>query len=485
METTLDMPQRLWARRLTLTTGLNEGPGPLDHLFPPAQEVQTACKSTSDDLQLPSPVNGPARGSIPSCYVGSTVQVHEFPVIGSWVDPRIVPGFRYRVRLLTKQVHLFEGHALTLQSIGRGYGSRITFEADDGCLNDNRNYLWSDSWPEGLAFELEVVSPGDKFTLYNVNHIAAGTLEVLNVQAPQVEVSHTVVRGCVQKKVRLSLLCKVEWFENDLAPVIVPVNGLALVTRTKVGQTGNVVKVVNVCIGNHLRRGFTMTPGVSDKCRRITVRGNLIGDIPTCYTITGLEAHELPVIGTFIDPRIVPGFCYKVRPAGSKRPLFSGRSLCLLSIGAGYGKRITFEPDPTTLNAPENYFWSDSHPDGLGFEPRAVHAGMKFAVVAGGQCLGEASVFRADAAQQEERQEWVKGEKGNTLVKYIHIDVTCHVVLQSAPDPQAMRVSGTAVMARFPGFQHAKLLRVENVGLDSQLNLLFVTQQARLEFYPL
>jgi hypothetical protein len=103
----------------------------------------------------------------------------------------------------------------------------------------------------------------------------------------------------------------------------------------------------------------------------------------------------------------MPGFLYRVRPAGSKRLLFEGRSLRLISIGPGYGKRITFAPDETSLNASNNFLWSDSHPDGLGFEPRAVHAGMKFAVTAGGQRLGEGSVFRADAVQQEEKQELV------------------------------------------------------------------------------
>jgi hypothetical protein len=55
----------------------------------------------------------------------------------------------------------------------------------------------------------------------------------------------------------------------------------------------------------------------------------------------------------------------------------------LISIGRGYGKKITFEPDEKILGASNNFFWNDSHPDGLGFEPRAVHAGMKFAVRAG------------------------------------------------------------------------------------------------------
>lgn len=96
-----------------------------------------------------------------------------------------------------------------------------------------------------------------------------------------------------------------------------------------------------------------------------------------------------------------------MRPAGSKKHLFRGRSLRLQNIGMGYGKRLTFAADPLCLNESNNYFWSDSHPDGLGFEPRAVHAGMRFSIMAGGQCLGEASVFRADAAQLEEGQELV------------------------------------------------------------------------------
>ena len=76
-------------------------------------------------------------------------------------------------------------------------------------------------------------------------------------------------------------------------------------------------------------------------------------------------------------------------------------------MGPGYGKRITFAPDSSNLNDSKNFFWSDSHPDGFGFEPRAVYAGMKFAVIAEDQRLGECSVFRADATQQEEKQELV------------------------------------------------------------------------------
>lgn len=70
--------------------------------------------------------------------------------------------------------------------------------------------------------------------------------------------------------------------------------------------------------------------------------------------------------GTYVDPRIVPGFRYKVRPAESKKRIFNNRALQLISIGMGYAKRLTFEPEPNRLNNPQNHFWSDSIPGGYG-----------------------------------------------------------------------------------------------------------------------
>jgi hypothetical protein len=109
--------------------------------------------------------------------------------------------------------------------------------------------------------------------------------------------------------------------------------------------------------------------------------------------------------GTYVDPRIIPGFHYKVRPNDRKEHLFGGRALRLLSIGMGYAKRLTFEPD--SLVHPDNYLWSDNHPDGLGLEVRAVHEDMTFVIMAGELVLGEASVFRVDRPQIEEKMEKV------------------------------------------------------------------------------
>lgn len=72
----------------------------------------------------------------------------------------------------------------------------------------------------------------------------------------------------------------------------------------------------------------------------------------------------------------------------------------------GYAKRLTFEPD--SLNSPQNFMWSDNHPDGLGLEPQAVAKGMKFMVKAGGHVIGEATVFRDDKPQFEEKSEKVR-----------------------------------------------------------------------------
>lgn len=39
---------------------------------------------------------------IPARYVIPTIEHHEMPVVGIYVDPRVVPGFRYRVRTISE-----------------------------------------------------------------------------------------------------------------------------------------------------------------------------------------------------------------------------------------------------------------------------------------------------------------------------------------------------------------------------------------------
>jgi len=129
-----------------------------------------------------------ALGDLPAHYTIHGLKSHQQPVVGVYIDKRVCPGFKYKVLPLpgvneTQTLpYLFESKALTLRSIGRGYARRFTFEADENCLNDNENYFWSDNRPEGFAFELELVSNGDKFTVFDANHEAQGTLEILKIE---------------------------------------------------------------------------------------------------------------------------------------------------------------------------------------------------------------------------------------------------------------------------------------------------------------
>lgn len=107
------------------------------------------------------------------------------------MDPRILPGFRYRVRHVGTERYLFNGRALTLQSIGLGYGKRLTFTGDS--LNFNDNYFWSDSDPRGFAFSLDAVQPADRLTIYGNNGVGViGEVKVERVPGVQEEISSEV-----------------------------------------------------------------------------------------------------------------------------------------------------------------------------------------------------------------------------------------------------------------------------------------------------
>jgi len=259
---------------------------------------------------------------------------------------------------------------------------------------------------------------------------------------------------------------------------------VSLYVKRKTDKYAAVTKVLNVNI-KHQR--YCLVASINVDHRRVTVKGADIKDVPTKYTMTGLEHYEIPVVGTYVDPRIIPGFHYKVRPNDRKQHLFNGRALKLQSIGAGYAKRLTFEPD--SLVNPDNYLWSDNHPDGLGLEPSAVRVGMKFSVISNGQKLGEAEVFRADMPQKEENMTKVSTEKGFAIEKCIHIDVICYVkmfsISEGREDEQLIRVYGLATVRKEPRSLESKVICVENIGMDSQIYLHFAQNQQEIKFVPI
>lgn len=122
----------------------------------------------------------------PACYTVPPIESHQFPAVGVYIDKRILPGFKYRIRPLPDLNHaneklkcMFSGNALTLKSIGRGYARRFTL------IDEKRNveeHFWSDNRQEGYAFELEVISECDKFTVFDANGEAQGTAEVVKIE---------------------------------------------------------------------------------------------------------------------------------------------------------------------------------------------------------------------------------------------------------------------------------------------------------------
>lgn len=152
-----------------------------------SKEEETPCipGTKTESLVL----DASSVGDIPARYEICNLEPHQMPAVGVYVDKRIIPGFKYRVRPLPPigkpsfiNKCLFHEKALTLKSIGRGYARRFTFEAENNCLNNNENFFWSDNRPEGYAFELELISEGDKFTFFDVNGESQGTVEILNVE---------------------------------------------------------------------------------------------------------------------------------------------------------------------------------------------------------------------------------------------------------------------------------------------------------------
>lgn len=75
------------------------------------------------------------------------------------------------------------------------------------------------------------------------------------------------------------------------------------------------------------------------------VDGARIGDVPARYVVRGLQGHELPVVGTYVDPNIVTGFCYQVRPVDAKKALFQVRRVSSglpLTCFRGFMTKICF-----------------------------------------------------------------------------------------------------------------------------------------------
>ena len=141
--------------------------------------------------------------------------------------------------------------------------------------------------------------------------------------------------------------------------------------------------------------------------RTLRIRGVDIGDFPTEYVIPALLPHEIPVVGTYVDPKIVPGLAYRVRRNGTDDYLFDGAALVLKSVGKGYGKRLTFHSEATEN---DNFFWSDSNEEGFSFSIQVIFEGDKFNVLdRQGRRVAEATLTAVGNEQEIEKISLRKG----------------------------------------------------------------------------
>ncbi|KAK3735967.1 hypothetical protein QZH41_003833 [Actinostola sp. cb2023] len=186
--------------------------------------------------------------------------------------------------------------------------------------------------------------------------------------------------------------------------------------------------------------------------RGMMANGKDIGDIPTEYRIPKLFEHELPVIGTYVDPNVLPGFRYRVRVCdnGDDEYLFEGKSLRLDRVGPGYGKRLTFEDQDILCN--ENFFWSDSNPDGgFAFSIQCLSEGERFGLFdCDSRLTGEVVIAQVDPKQHVLTAEVT--DSGTTL--RVGVSFECKLTLhgesaeQESVDESTISVSGTALVVK-------------------------------------
>lgn len=356
----------------------------------------------------------------------------ERQVKGLFIHPQILTGFRYVVRQCDKEKPMFDGRALQLSSIGRGYGKRLTFESDSKLKNNN--YFYCDTHPAGYGLRLVAMQEGDKFTLRDSMNSPVGFL-VVSEMKEQLEVRQQIrPNKQVEKRVRVSFCARVDLFTRR-GEIECTVTGRAVLLREKPGAAAHLLKIIR-CKVEGEDKGYTLVPGVDETERVTVVSGEDIGDIPASYSVSGLRPHELPVIGTFIHPDIIVGARYKVRSLANNKFLFGGKALKLQSIGKGYGKRITFEGESLLCN--DNYLYSDTNEEGWAFSIEALSVGDQFRLVnSAGEDVGSAEVFRADVPQKH-----VERRGPTNLI--VDVTVTCHFTMHGRPDTATTTVSGEA-----------------------------------------
>ena len=178
---------------------------------------------------------------IPLQYSFKELENFELPVVGTYIHGHILPGFRYRVRLSGTNEYLFGGKALKLESIGQGYGKRITFESED--ILENNNFFWSDSHEAGFAFSPEILSGGEVFQVSDSLGKDVGTFSVDSVSRQQITGVTLDKQNIVNIHAKVSICGSMLQYEKDM-----PLAGEAIVKVNRFSCTLEFLKTENsVC----------------------------------------------------------------------------------------------------------------------------------------------------------------------------------------------------------------------------------------------
>nr|XP_011440992.2 uncharacterized protein LOC105337795 [Crassostrea gigas] len=237
--------------------GLTKTPrGSLKDLFRPARDLHhdltiteerggssSSLERVCDDTPV---IDG--RG-FPIQYKSAGIKPHEFPVIGFHVDENICPGFRYRVRYMGSKDFLFNREPRMLQSIGLGYGKRLTFSGET--LNNNENYFWSDSRPEGYAFTVCAVEAGDKFVIYDEMSHVVGDVDIIEVEESQTEEKTVYEPDYVTKIVRVRLTANIQYHIHhgmlmDVTDHVTNLEGTAVLVRHRGSMAATLQQISDV-----------------------------------------------------------------------------------------------------------------------------------------------------------------------------------------------------------------------------------------------
>jgi len=175
------------------------------------------------------------------------------------VDKRILPGFRYRVRKLgglNTNRYLFKGKALTLQSIGRGYGKRITFEGET--LNSNNNYFYSDTHPAGFGFSLVAVEEEDQFCVTGLEDIhPLAEARIVSVLEQKELSSRLDEDKNLVKEVHVTINYNLEYVSSHhcMMPIYLPqrlqATGIAMIERKHRARKANTTFIEDIEVPHH------------------------------------------------------------------------------------------------------------------------------------------------------------------------------------------------------------------------------------------